>query len=180
MKRVIISAKTRIAARSGGVRSIDHQQENQKRVTNARTVANRRSIRWHPSVTCRYGGAASAPLHNLNYPLNFTLSASPATTSRANSGRWSAQDCIQTLSVRTRSDNIMQDSTNLLLCQVISLPPNERASLVEGIIASLDRPDPSLDALWLKEAEERLAAYDAGELEATDADQVFSELGRST
>jgi len=74
----------------------------------------------------------------------------------------------------------MQDSTNLLLCQVISLPPNERASLVEGIIASLDRPDPSLDALWLKEAEERLAAYDAGELEATDADQVFSELGRST
>ena len=73
----------------------------------------------------------------------------------------------------------MQDSTNLLVRQVISLPPNERASLVEGIIASLDRPDPSLDALWLKEAEDRLVAYDAGELEATDADQVFAELGRS-
>jgi putative addiction module component (TIGR02574 family) len=73
----------------------------------------------------------------------------------------------------------MQDSTHRLLSQVISLPPSERAALVEGIIASLDRPDPSLDALWLKEAEERLAAYDAGELEAIDADQIFAELGRN-
>jgi len=74
----------------------------------------------------------------------------------------------------------MQSSTNLLLRQVMSLPPNERAALVEGIIESLDRPDPSLDALWLKEAEDRLAAYDAGALEAIDADQVFAELGRNT
>ncbi|AUB82433.1 addiction module protein [Candidatus Thiodictyon syntrophicum] len=74
----------------------------------------------------------------------------------------------------------MQNSTSLLLRQVISLPPQERAALVEGIIASLDRPDPSLDALWLKEAQDRLAAYDAGELEAIDADEVFAELGGST
>lgn len=74
----------------------------------------------------------------------------------------------------------MQDFANRLLSQVMSLPPNERAALVEGIIASLDRPDPSLDVLWLKEAQDRLAAYDAGELDAIDADQVFAELGRNT
>lgn len=72
----------------------------------------------------------------------------------------------------------MQQSTSLLLRQAIALPASERAALVEGIIASLDRPNPSLDALWVKEAEDRLAAYDAGELDAVDANQVFADLGK--
>lgn len=45
---------------------------------------------------------------------------------------------------------------------------------------SLDKPDSSLDAAWLKEAEDRLAAYRAGDLAAADADQVFRELGKRT
>ena len=49
---------------------------------------------------------------------------------------------------------------------------------VERIIASLDQPDAFLDALWVKEAEDRLTAYRAGELEAIDAEGVFSELDR--
>ncbi len=53
--------------------------------------------------------------------------------------------------------------------------------LYRGVtIASLDKADPSRDALWIKEAEDRLAAYDAGELDAVDAEQVFAELGGST
>jgi hypothetical protein len=48
---------------------------------------------------------------------------------------------------------------------------------VEALVLSLDKPDPSLDALWLKEAEDRLAAYHSGELGAVDAEQVFAELG---
>lgn len=47
-------------------------------------------------------------------------------------------------------------------------------------MVSLDKPDPELDALWLKEAERRLAAYRAGELGAVGADEVFAELGRQT
>ena len=39
---------------------------------------------------------------------------------------------------------------------------------METLILSLDKPDPSLDALWLKEAEDRLAAYRSGELGAVD------------
>jgi putative addiction module component (TIGR02574 family) len=72
----------------------------------------------------------------------------------------------------------MAVSTEVLLRQALELPANDRAALVEGLIASLDKPDPALDALWLKEAESRLAAYRSGELEAVDADQVFAELGR--
>jgi hypothetical protein len=56
--------------------------------------------------------------------------------------------------------------------------PNERAALVETLILSLDKPDPSLDALCLKEAEDRLAAYCSGELGAVDAEQIFADLGK--
>jgi len=72
----------------------------------------------------------------------------------------------------------MTVSTEVLLRQALELPANDRAALVEGLIASLDKPDPALDAVWLKEAESRLAAYRTGELGAVDADQVFAELGR--
>jgi putative addiction module component (TIGR02574 family) len=72
----------------------------------------------------------------------------------------------------------MSVPTETLLRQALELPANDRASLVESLIVSLDKPDPALDALWLKEAESRLAAYRAGELGAVDADEVFAELGR--
>ena len=75
-------------------------------------------------------------------------------------------------------ENAMQESTNVLLREALKLPPIERAAPVERIIASLDRPDASLDALWVKEAEDRLTAYHAGEIEAIDAEAVFAELGR--
>lgn len=72
----------------------------------------------------------------------------------------------------------MAASAKAVLDQALKLPPNDRAALVENLILSLDKPDPSLDAQWLKEAEDRLAAYRAGELAAVDAEQVFAELGR--
>ena len=65
-----------------------------------------------------------------------------------------------------------------LLHQAMKLPAPERAALVEGLVESLDKPDPALDALWLKEAESRIAAYRTGELEAIDAEKVFAELGQ--
>ena len=72
----------------------------------------------------------------------------------------------------------MAASTENLLRQALELPANDRAALIEGLILSLDKPDPALDALWLREAESRMAAYRSGELDAVDADQVFAELGR--
>lgn len=74
----------------------------------------------------------------------------------------------------------MSASAETLLRQALQLPPNDRAALVEGLITSLDKPDCELDALWLKEAESRLAAYRSGELDAVGADQVFAELGRKS
>ena len=74
----------------------------------------------------------------------------------------------------------MAASAKSILAQALKLSADERAALAESLILSLEKPDPSLDAAWLKEAEDRLAAYRSGELAAMDADQVFRELGKRT
>ena len=73
---------------------------------------------------------------------------------------------------------VMPQSATAILHQSFELPSSDRAALVEGLIASLDKPDPALDAMWLKEAEDRLAAYRAGELGAIDAERAFADLGK--
>ena len=70
----------------------------------------------------------------------------------------------------------MSTSAKSLLDQALQLPANDRAALVDTLISSLDRPDPTLDAEWLKEAEDRLSAYRAGEIAAVDVEDVFREL----
>jgi putative addiction module component (TIGR02574 family) len=74
----------------------------------------------------------------------------------------------------------MAASPETLLRQALELPANDRAALVDGLIVSLDKPDPAVDSLWLKEAESRMAAYRSGELDAVDADEVFTALGRES
>jgi hypothetical protein len=46
---------------------------------------------------------------------------------------------------------------------------------VDEILASLDEPDPGIDRLWTKEAEERLAAYRRGEIKAIPLEQVLAK-----
>ena len=72
----------------------------------------------------------------------------------------------------------MSISSQKLLDQAMQLPLLDRAALIEGLITSLDKPDPSLDKNWLKEAESRMTAYRSGELAAVDIEEAFSELGR--
>jgi len=77
-----------------------------------------------------------------------------------------------------RYTGVMTELAQKLLRQAMRLPAPERAALVEGLVESLDKPDPTLDALWLKEAESRIAAYRAGELGGVDAEEAFAELGQ--
>ena len=72
----------------------------------------------------------------------------------------------------------MSTSVQGVLEEALQLPSMDRAALVEGLVMSLDQPDNSLDAEWLKEAKSRMAAYHSGELNAIDADDVFAELGK--
>lgn len=52
------------------------------------------------------------------------------------------------------------------------MPLNERIALVDRILDSLDEPDVLIDALWAKEADDRLAAYRRGEIQAAPEVQV--------
>ncbi len=62
-----------------------------------------------------------------------------------------------------------------VLEQALALRPNERFSVVEGILRSLDEPDVSLDAIWAEEAEKRLHAYREGNLEGIPMQEIFKE-----
>lgn len=69
----------------------------------------------------------------------------------------------------------MTDQTRELIALAATLPPNERIALVEEILFSLDQPDAAMDRLWVKEAEDRLAAYRRGEIKAVELDEVLAK-----
>ncbi|MEO5658513.1 MAG: addiction module protein [Polaromonas sp.] len=69
----------------------------------------------------------------------------------------------------------MAQTAEALSAQAVQLPPKERMALVECILDSLDEPDPSLDALWAKGADGRLAAYRRGEIKAMALCEVIAK-----
>ncbi len=73
----------------------------------------------------------------------------------------------------------MSSSSEQILRQALGLSPEDRAEIVERLLASFQTPpDPLLDELWAREAEDRLDAYDRGELGAIPAEEVFARIER--
>ncbi|NLE65871.1 MAG: addiction module protein [Lentisphaerae bacterium] len=73
----------------------------------------------------------------------------------------------------------MTVQTQQVLEKAIHLPPVDRAELVERILSSFDRPNrEEIDALWAKEAEDRIDAYDQGKIKAIPASRVFEKINR--
>ena len=71
----------------------------------------------------------------------------------------------------------MTTQTQQVLEKAINLPPVERAELVEQILSSFNFPSrDEIDALWAKEAEDRIDAYDQGKIKAIPANQVFEKI----
>ncbi len=69
----------------------------------------------------------------------------------------------------------MSTTHKQILRQALELPLEERAELIEQLLATFQPSDPALDELWAKEAHDRLDAFDRGELGGVSADEVFSE-----
>ena len=74
----------------------------------------------------------------------------------------------------------MQQAAKALSEQAVQLPTVERMALVEQILDSLDEPDPSMDALWAREADDRLAAYRRGEIRAVPLSEVLAKYKTSS
>jgi putative addiction module component (TIGR02574 family) len=67
-----------------------------------------------------------------------------------------------------------------IIRDVLELPLDERARLAGRLLESLDDlSEEEIERLWLDEAERRVAAHRAGEMESYPAEEVHQEiLGR--
>ena len=69
----------------------------------------------------------------------------------------------------------MTTAAEALSAQAVKLPPEERMEVVSRVLDSLDEPDAALDALWAKEADDRLSAYRRGEVKAVALSDVIAK-----
>jgi len=65
-----------------------------------------------------------------------------------------------------------------ILKEALELPVIERASLADHLLSSLDQPDEHVDALWRKEVEERINAYQSGKIRAVLLKEVLSKYSK--
>jgi putative addiction module component (TIGR02574 family) len=62
--------------------------------------------------------------------------------------------------------------------QARALTAEERAQLAESMLESLHSPLADIEAAWAQEIEQRVAAFDRGEIPAYPAEDVFAEARR--
>lgn len=73
----------------------------------------------------------------------------------------------------------MTKKSEKVLAEALELTPIERAELVEKILSSFEfKSRKSIDELWAKEVEDRIDAYDAGEIKSIPANEIFKKISR--
>ena len=70
----------------------------------------------------------------------------------------------------------MSTKVESLVEQAKQLSPEERAILADAIHELISPPTPEWEAQWITECEDRLAAYERGEMEACDSEEVTARL----
>ena len=73
----------------------------------------------------------------------------------------------------------MSTAINSVVDQALELTASERSDVIEKLLASLDMPDVSIDAIWGKEADARVEAYEKGEIEVVPVHEVFKKYQKS-
>lgn len=69
----------------------------------------------------------------------------------------------------------MATTTQQILKKALELPAIERANLADHILSSLDQPDEHIDALWRREVEDRINAYQTGKMKSVTLEEVLSK-----
>lgn len=73
----------------------------------------------------------------------------------------------------------MTPQSQQILRKALDLSPTDRAELVEQILASFEFPArQDIDAAWAQEAEDRVDAYEGGEISSSPANKVFKDIDR--
>ncbi|WP_254934981.1 addiction module protein [Cyanobium sp. WAJ14-Wanaka] len=63
--------------------------------------------------------------------------------------------------------------------QARALSPEDRARLAESMLESLHTSIAEIEALWAEDIEERVSAFDRGEITSYLAEEVFAEARRT-
>ncbi len=67
-----------------------------------------------------------------------------------------------------------------ILAEALKLPPVERAELVEDLLSSFEfQSRKTIDGLWAQEAEDRIDAFERGEMSTISAKEVFEEIEKN-
>ena len=70
-----------------------------------------------------------------------------------------------------------RNSAAKVVSDALSLPAKSRARLAQRLLESLDDPEQKeIDRLWAEEVEDRIDAYEGGELKAIPGREVFRRL----
>ena len=62
-----------------------------------------------------------------------------------------------------------------IIDRALDLSSEERARIVDELISSLNEPDEAIDALWRKEVEDRIEAYNSGKLQSVSLEEVLAK-----
>ena len=69
----------------------------------------------------------------------------------------------------------MSTETQDILDRALGLPAADKARIADELLASLDQADESIDTLWRKEVEDRIAAYKSGALKSLSLEEVLAK-----
>ncbi len=68
-------------------------------------------------------------------------------------------------------------STEEVISEALSLPPDTRALLADRLLTSLESPQrEEIDKLWAEEAERRIRQIETGEVKPIPGEEVFKEI----
>lgn len=75
----------------------------------------------------------------------------------------------------------MTSRSTKLLQEALALPPDERAEIADRLLSSLDTSaDLEIDRLWAEEAEDRLEAFERGQIKAVPGKEVRDRIKYTT
>jgi putative addiction module component (TIGR02574 family) len=68
----------------------------------------------------------------------------------------------------------MDERTKVITEQALALPCDEQEALYRALAESLGKPDAAIEEAWLDEAEDRLAAFDRGEIASVTLEEMIA------
>ncbi|MGR3178227.1 MAG: addiction module protein [Candidatus Anammoxibacter sp.] len=69
-------------------------------------------------------------------------------------------------------------NTKDLITEVVSLPVEERAMVVDSLLKSLNPPRTDIDKKWTEVSKKRLSELRSGSVKAIPGDEVFNKIWR--